>query len=189
MHGFQNLDTLADVVGRIVDTEAWKHASLQRRGDLGPYRDFWDWAEWKLPDGMETSKDKLLAMLEAFPDVKRKVLGLTPEAGPVLAGADLNPHGRRWKPEEDGTGKGALPVSRPNNQSAEGILARLKRDHPQIAQAFIEGKYPSAASAGRAAGISWLQTKSPLEKAQAAFRRLTREDQNAFGLWLNEQPR
>ena len=25
MHGFQNLDTLADVVGRIVDTEAWKH--------------------------------------------------------------------------------------------------------------------------------------------------------------------
>ena len=29
---------------------------------------------------------------------------------------------------------------------------------------------------------------SPLEKAQAAFRRLTREERNAFGLWLNEQP-
>ena len=28
-----------------------------------------------------------------------------------------------------------------------------------------------------------------LLKAQAAFRRLTKEDQNAFGLWLNEQPR
>jgi DNA-binding MarR family transcriptional regulator len=30
---------------------------------------------------------------------------------------------------------------------------------------------------------------SPLEQAQKAFRRLTKEDQNAFGLWLNEQPR
>lgn len=187
MHGFQNLDTLADVVGRIVDTEAWRHASLQRRGDLGPFGGFWEWAEWKLPDGMETSKDKLLAMLEAFPEVKRKVLGLTPEAGPVVIGAALNPHGRRGKPEQEGTGLLDKAVS--YGTSAESILARLKRDHPQIAQAFIEGEYPSAASAGRAAGISWLQTKSPLEKAQAAFRRLTKEDQNAFRLWLNEQPR
>ena len=30
---------------------------------------------------------------------------------------------------------------------------------------------------------------SPLQQAQKAFRRLTKEDQNAFGLWLNEQPR
>jgi DNA-binding MarR family transcriptional regulator len=30
---------------------------------------------------------------------------------------------------------------------------------------------------------------SPLEQAQKAFRRLTKEDRNAFGLWLNEQPR
>ena len=29
---------------------------------------------------------------------------------------------------------------------------------------------------------------SPLEQAQKAFRRLTREDRNAFALWLNEQP-
>ncbi len=187
MHGFQNLDTLADVVGRIVDTEAWKHASLQRRGDLGPYRDFWDWAEWKLPDGMETSKDKLLAMLEAFPEVKRKVLGLTPEAGPVLAeGVVLNKAGVNQHTERED----ALPGKSSNyGRTAESILARLKRDHPQIAQAFIEGEYPSAASAGRAAGISWLQTKSPLEKAQAAFRRLTKEDRDAFDLWRHEQPR
>jgi hypothetical protein len=187
MHGYTNLDRLADVIGRIIDTEAWRHASLQRRGDLGPFGCFWDWAEWKLPDGMETSKDKLLAMLEAFPDVKRKVLGLTPEAGPVLAeGVVLNKAGvnQHTRKDEDVIGPMA---SKPVNTTAEGILARLKRDHPQIAQAFIEGEYPSAASAGRAAGISWLQTKSPLEKAQAAFRRLTKEDRDAFDLWRNEQ--
>jgi hypothetical protein len=187
MRGYTNLDRLADVIGRIIDTEAWRHASLQRRGDLGPFVCFWDWAEWKLPDGMETSKDKLLAMLEAFPEVKRKVLGLTREAGPVLAeGVVLNKAGVNQHTERED----ALPGKASNyGRTAESILARLKRDHPHIAQAFIEGEYPSAASAGRAAGISWLQTKSPLEKAQAAFRRLTKEDQNAFGLWLNEQLR
>jgi DNA-binding MarR family transcriptional regulator len=30
---------------------------------------------------------------------------------------------------------------------------------------------------------------TPLEQIQKAFRRLTREDQDAFGLWLNKQPR
>lgn len=184
MHGYTNLDRLADVIGRIIDTEAWRHASLQRRGDMGPFVCFWDWAEWKLPDGMETSKDKLLAMLEAFPEVKRKVLGLTPEAGPPEGG---NPTGANQHTKGKEEHSAALSSSA-NNKSAEGILARLKRDHPQIAQAFIEGKYPSAASAGRAAGISWLQTKSPLEKAQAAFRRLTKEDRDAFDLWRAEQP-
>ncbi len=126
-------------------------------------------------------------MLKAFPEVKRKVLGLTREAGPVLAeGVVLNKAGvnQHTKKEED---RGATPSSSPETKSAEGILARLKRDHPKIAQAFIEGEYPSAASAGRAAGISWLQTKSPLEKAQAAFRRLTREDRDAFDSWRAEQ--
>ena len=184
MHGFQNLDTLADVVGRIVDTEAWRHASLQRRGDLGPYRDFWDWAEWKLPDGMETSKDKLLAMLEAFPEVKRKVLGLVEPAGPPAGG---NPTGANQHTKEGEEPFGANSSTQ-SKTTAEGILARLKRDHPQIAQAFVEGEYPSAAAAGRAAGISWLQTKTPLEKAQAAFRRLSKDDRDAFDLWRAEQP-
>lgn len=184
MHGFQNLDTLADVVGRIVDTEAWRHASLQRRGNLGPYQTFWDWAEWKLPDGMETSKDKLLAMLEAFPDVKRKVLGLVEPAGPPEGG---NPTGVNQHTKEGEEHTVTVSSSKAHNQSAEGILKRLKRDHPEIAQAFVEGEYPSAAAAGRAAGISWLQTKTPLEKAQAAFRRLVKEDQAAFQDWLKEQ--
>lgn len=151
MHGFQNLDTLADVIERIVDTEAWKHARLDRRGDRGPFTDFWDWATWKLPDGMETTEEKLLAMLEAFPKVKRKVLGLVKAAGPPEGG---NPTGRNQhseKPEEQLRRNSSL-----KGNSAESILARLKRDHPQIAQAFIEGEYPSAAAAGRAAGISWL---------------------------------
>ena len=100
-------------------------------------------------------------MLEAFPEVKRKVLGLTPEAGPVLAeGVVLNKAGVNQHTRKDEDSSAAL-ASCTNNKSAEGILARLKRDHPQIAQAFIEGEYPSAASAGRAAGISWLQTRLP----------------------------
>ena len=140
-------------------------------------------------------------MLQAFPEVKRKVLGLTREAGPVLAeGVVLNKAGVNQHTRKDEDSSVAL-TSCTNNKSAEGILARLKRDHPQIAQAFIEGEYPSAASAGQNAVKHCLSqisgsgkmahpTPSPaLEKAQAAFRRLTREDQNAFSSWRAEQSR
>jgi len=69
--------------------------------------------------------------------VKRKVLGLTPaalpplEKGVVLNKAGVNQHTK--KEDEDGS---ATLASSTNNKSAEGILARLKRDHPEIAQAF-----------------------------------------------------
>jgi hypothetical protein len=183
MHGFQNLDTLASVIGRIVDTEAWRHASTARRGKLGPFKSFWDWVTWRLPDGMEASKEKLLAMLEPFQDVKRKVLALKGSAKPKPApGVVANPTGvNQHTKKEDMVGP--TISRRASSESAEGILARLKRDHPEIARAFIEGEYPSAAAAGRAAGISWLQKPSPLEQAQKAFRRLTKEDRDAFDSW------
>lgn len=72
-----------------------------------------------------TLKDKLLAMLEAFPEVKRKVLGLVE---PVAA------HGGDRKGEESSI---APILEKTSNTTAEGILARLKRDHPEIAQATV----------------------------------------------------
>jgi hypothetical protein len=64
-------------------------------------------------------------------------------------------------------------------RTAESILARLKRDAPEIAQAFVEGEYPSAAAAGRAAGIPWLQPKTPLQKVLALIPKLSSEDRDA----------
>ena len=173
MHGYQNLDTLASCIGRIIDTEAWRHASLKRRPDR-PYSSFWDWVTWKLPDGMETTEEKLIAMLAGFPEVHRKALGLTPKARPEEGGA---PEGNKNASKEKQPGVTHSCFA--DKKSAQGILARLKRDHPQIAQAFIEGEYPSAAAAGRAAGIPWLQPKTPLQKVLALIPKLSSEDRDA----------
>jgi hypothetical protein len=176
MHGYQNLDTLASCIGRIIDTEAWRHASLKRRPDR-PYSSFWDWVTWKLPDGMETTEEKLMAMLAGFPEVHRKALGLTPEAGPKPAkNVVANPTGVNQHTKSEDT----LPGKASNyGRTAESILARLKRDAPEIAQAFVEGEYPSAAAAGRAAGIPWLQPKTPLQKVLALIPKLSSEDRDA----------
>lgn len=174
MHGYQNLDTLASCIGRIIDTEAWRHASLKRRPDR-PYSSFWDWVTWKLPDGMETTEEKLMAMLAGFPEVHRKALGLTPEAGDKEGGA---PEGNKNASKEKQP-TAAVSCSKVKNNSAEGILRLLKRDAPEIAKAFIEGEYPSAAAAGRAAGIPWLQPKTPLQKVLALIPKLSSEDRDA----------
>ena len=65
------------------------------------------------------------------------------------------------------------------------LTARLDRDHPEVAAQVHAGNLSARAGAIRAGIIREL---SPLEKAQAAFRRLTREDRDAFDLWRNEQP-
>ena len=63
----------------------------------------------------------------------------------------------------------------------------MKRDAPEIAQAFIEGEYPSAAAAGRAAGIPGLQKKTPLEKAQVAIERLSDAELAELAQWMMDR--
>lgn len=44
---------------------------------------------------------------------------------------------------------------RPYDQSADGILRRLKRDHPNLAQEVINGDTTATAAASRRSSISW----------------------------------
>jgi hypothetical protein len=182
MHGFQNIETLHTVLDNIIRHDIWKYASTSRRGALGEYKGFWDWATFRLPDGMGiTDPERLIKMMEPWPETQRKLMDLWVEkAGPPEGG---NPTGVNQHTKGKEEPIAPISSSKPINTTAEGILARLKRDHPEIAQAFIEGEYPSAAAAGRAAGIPWLQKPSPLEQAQKAFRRLTKEDRDAFDSW------
>ena len=112
-------------------------------------------------------------------DQAEKVLAAPPDA---TVGAVLGKVGRPKKGEEK---KGADGTLKRGTNSATYLKARLDRDHPEVAAQVHAGTLSARAGAIRAGIIREL---SPLEKAQAAFRRLTKEDQNAFGLWLNEQP-
>ena len=54
-------------------------------------------------------------------------------------------------------------------------IAKLKRDHPEIAQGVIDGKYKSVSEAERAAGIG-KPLLTPVEKIIRAYSRLSDDD-------------
>lgn len=81
--------------------------------------------------------------------------------------------------------QGADGTLKRGTNSREYLTARLNRDHPEIA-AQVQAKELSARKGAILAGI--IRELSPLEKAQAAFRRLVKEDRDAFDLWRADQP-
>jgi hypothetical protein len=138
---------------------------------------------------IEEFKAHLLLGYRTFEELCIRRLSLSPEqvkaikeAAPGISVAmALGKVGRPKKGEEK---KGDhITISR-GSTGKDYLTARLDRDHPEIAALVHLGELSARAGAMRAGIIREL---SPLEKAQAAFRRLTREDQNAFHSWLAEQ--
>ena len=73
-------------------------------------------------------------------------------------------------------GRGARP----------NLVARLKRDHPDIAERLAAGEFHSARAAAIAAGI--IVPPTPLDQVLRAFRRLSAEDQAAFAAAAGFRP-
>jgi hypothetical protein len=142
---------------------------------------------------IEEFKAHLLLGYRTFEELCIRRLSLSPEqvkaikeAAPGISVAMvLNKHGGDRKSEQ---AKAVQPCDArlKTYGTVEYFTARLDRDHPEIAALVHLGELSARAGAIRAGIIREL---SPLEKAQAAFRRLTKEDQNAFALWLAEQSR
>lgn len=131
--------------------------------------------------------------LETWDEFCQREIGITAEqAEKVLAappdatvGAVLGKVGRPKKVEgEKGT---EVPLSKvaKRGQTPAYLTARLDRDHPAIAAEVHAGALSARAGAIRAGIIREL---SPLEQAQKSFRKLTKEDRDAFDLWRAEQP-
>lgn len=76
------------------------------------------------------------------PDLAERVRKVWREEIPASGKHGSNQHGTR---EEKSN-------STPNNREADGLLARLKRDHPDLAQQVVNGEL-SATAAAREAGI------------------------------------
>jgi len=61
------------------------------------------------------------------------------------------------------------------------IIARLKRDHPDIAQRLANGEFRSVRAAARAAGIQWFgQAPSSLVRLRYNWRKASEEQRRAF---------
>lgn len=138
---------------------------------------------------IEEFKAHLLLGYRTFEELCIRRLSLSPEqvkaikdAAPGISVAmALGKVGRPKKGEEKKGSDTTISIGR----GKDYLTARLNRDHPEIAALVHLGELSARAGAIRAGIIREL---SPLEKSQAAFRRLTREDRDAFDLWRNEQP-
>lgn len=121
-------------------------------------------------------------------DQAEKVLAAPPDA---TVGAVLGRHGGDRRSEAvkaEAEGKADQPSERSlkkYGETREYLTARLDRDRPDIAAQVHAGKL-SARKGAILAGI--IRELSPLEKAQSAFRRLSKDDRDAFDLWRAEQP-
>jgi len=89
----------------------------------------------------------------------------------------------RESKEREGQGDEPCDARFKTHGTVEYFTARLDRDHPTIAVQVHAATLSARAGAIRAGIIREL---SPLEKAQGAFRRLTRDDRDAFDQWRAE---
>lgn len=83
-------------------------------------------------------------------NAKRLWLGETPES-----------RGKAGRPENNCGGTTIKPPAM--NSGADGILARLKRDHPDLAQQVVDGDM-SATKAARAVGARIVRSGSRLKE-------------------------
>jgi len=138
--------------------------------------------------GLETWDDFCQREIGITAEQAEKVLAAPPDA---TVGAVLGGHGRTNPPrDESGKFKKAEDPKGVKHTIGRGTgnrdytIARLDRDHPEIA-ALVHAKEISARAGAIRAGIIILP--SPLEQAQKAFRRLTKEDRDAFDSWRGGQ--
>lgn len=107
----------------------------------------------------------------------------------LAADPEVRPAAAQGRPRKDDDGKVAdrhfVPANKASSESAERIVRRLKRDHPDIAERLANGEFRSARAAGIAAGF--VKVPTHLEKAQRAYARLSDAEQQAFRAWQDEQ--
>jgi Arc/MetJ-type ribon-helix-helix transcriptional regulator len=76
------------------------------------------------------------------------------------------------------------PTPLPKGDSSERKIARLRRDHPDIAARLEKGEFPSVAAAVRAANgqpaIKQRKKATPLDQLRAAWSKASDEERKAF---------
>lgn len=116
------------------------------------------------PDAVRWAMAGLQYLKAAFPDEleKAQALGLMIDLGhrrveAMRLGATVEAAKRQG--EHGAIGKGAVSTFQPKGSThAKTLTARLRRDHPGIADRLAAGEFPSVRAACRAAGIKVAQT-------------------------------
>lgn len=165
----------------------WKTAPIRK---YASFEDFYHrelettWGKWS--DLQETYRRRMAGQLteeQAQARIQQsraaaiQALAADPNLKPAMTHAEAGAMGGRGK-------KAARSARSFRHDSSAGIIARLKRDHPDIAERLAAGEFPSARAAARAAGIT--VDTPPLTILRRAWRRASLEEQAVFRAEITE---
>ena len=135
--------------------------------------------------GFESADQMLLEKLEIPPDWVRMAAAVLEASGENLSKAEvdkaieLKSHGGDRRSEQAQQNQDDNVILKDQGNSADYIKARLRRDHPEIAEELERGEHRSARAAGIAAGFIKDVPSVPMNepaKAAAAILRRTGKD-------------
>ena len=169
--GADDLDMVTRLVGKVIESGAWREFTTPN-GFPVRHRTFHDFVTADRWDGLGTSRDALVGWVrEQDPDVASAVERAWREEVPAALKSAGRPSGNGSATTNSGqsiTGK-----------TADGILARLKRDDPETAQKVINGEL-TANAAARSKG--WRKPRilltSPESIANGLRKHLTADELN-----------
>ena len=133
--GTDDLDMVANLVGKVIESGSWREFTTPNGFPVAhsTFQSFVTADRW---DGLGTSRDALVAWVrEQDPVVADLVERAWRDEVPAA-----NNHGTNRHTESRHSATGST-------ERADGILARLKRDDPQLAQAVIDGQLTANAAA------------------------------------------
>ena len=145
--------------------------------------------------GLGIPLDKAVEFLDFNPAYKYQAKVFKQKLGIIELAKSTEVIIERGSQEQEDRGKSVLDktnnikyTSTPSGiggTSAKYRIAKLKRDHPEVAQQLIDGEFKSVSEAERAAGIA-RPLLSNVEKVIRAYGRLSEDEKVEFKLTINQ---
>lgn len=169
--GADDLDMVTRLLGKVIESGAWREFTTPN-GFLVRHRTFHDFVTADRWDGLGTSRDALVGWVrEQDPDVASAVERAWRDEVPA---ANASGEVGRGRPID--RSRGTRPIT---SDTSDTVLARLKRDDPDMAQQVINGEL-TANAAARSKG--WRKPRilltSPESIANGLRKHLTADELN-----------
>jgi hypothetical protein len=174
--GEQIKNDLLNWIQDVIETEAWRDAT---RANGEKFETVGDWLVASYPFGPGCGKgryaikyDELIVLCDARAKLKDLLIKHRPKGKP-------GPQGKEASCVDDIN----ETIRRPTGTSRLCIEQRLQRDHPEIWQDYLDGKYKSARAAGIAAGFI-KDNRDPVAKVKTLWGKMTKKQQRELIEWL-----
>lgn len=182
--GADVMSALPGLVRRLLDEDAWREYAAPGVSGVVVHETFTSFLTSAAPRGLNGRRDQLVALCGRDEELKQRVQGLLDgEVDPLPS-----PGGDRRSADFQGSDTTSKRSIEPAGRGAKYVVARLKRDRPDLAERVVSGEL-TANAAARQAGIRKPRVvlTSPESIAAALRRHLGPDDiAHLIRLLLNE---